>query len=86
MKIHTNKLALTTGIVFSVLWVICSAFILLIPDITMALTGIMFHANLSSMAWALTWGGFFMGLIAWAILGGTSAWLISFFYNHSLDQ
>lgn len=85
MKIHTYKLALTTGIAFSVLWVICSAFIALIPDLSMALTGIMFHANLSSMAWTITWSGFFIGLIAWAILGGTSAWLIGLFYNHSLD-
>ena len=85
MKLHTNKLALTTAIVFSVLWVICSAFIVLIPDLSMSLTGTMFHANLSSMLWTLTWGGFFIGLIAWAVIGGISAWLIAFFYNHSLD-
>ena len=85
MKLLINKLALTTAITFSVLWVICSAFIALIPDLSMSLTGTMFHANLSSMVWTLTWGGFFIGLIAWAILGGISAWLIAFFYNHSLD-
>lgn len=85
MKLHTNKLALTTAIAFSVLWVICSVFIAFIPDLSMSLTGTMFHVNLSSMVWTLTWGGFFIGLIAWAILGGISAWLIAFFYNHSLD-
>ena len=84
MKLHTNRLALTTAITFSVLWVICSAFIALIPVHSMSLTGTMFHADLSSMAWTLTWGGVFIGLIAWAILGGISAWLIAFLYNRSL--
>ena len=85
MKLHSNKFALTTAITFSVLWVICSAFISLMPGLSMSLTGTMFHADLSSMVWTLTWGGFFIGLIAWPILAGISAWLIAFFYNHSLD-
>ena len=84
MKLQTNKLAIATAIAFSILWVICSAFIALIPDLSISLTGAMLHANLSAMAWTLTWFGFFVGLVAWALLGVISAWLIAYLYNRSL--
>jgi len=84
MKLQTNKLAIATAITFSILWVICSAFIALIPDLSMSLTGTMLHTNLSAMSWAQTWFGFFVGLEAWALLGGISAWLIAYLYNRSL--
>ena len=84
MKLQTTKLAIATAIAFSILWVICSAFVALTPDLSMSLTGAMLHANLSAMAWTLTWFGFFVGLVAWALLGGISAWLIALFYNRWL--
>lgn len=84
MKLFTNKLAIATATAFSILWIICSVIVAIVPTPSMMLTGTMFHADLSSMAWSLTWGGFIIGLIAWAILGGISAWLIAFLYNRSL--
>jgi len=81
MKLLTNKLIIATAFAFSILWIICSAIVALAPTPSMMLTGTMFHADLSSMAWTLTWGGFIIGLIAWAAVGGLSAWLIAFFYN-----
>ena len=85
MKLLTIKLTIATALAFSVLWIICSSIIILAPTLSMTLTGTMIHADLSSIAWTLTWRGFLTGLIAWAVIGGLSAWLIAFFYNHSLD-
>ena len=80
MKLQATKFAVATAITFSLLWVICSAFVALIPNPSMALTGAMVHADLSAMNWSLTWSSFFIGLIGWAVLGAITAWLITFIY------
>lgn len=81
MTLNTNKFAFSTAVVFSILWIICSAFVAVIPNPSMALTGIMVHADLSGMTWSLTWSSFIIGLAGWAIISGITAWLIAFFYN-----
>ena len=83
MKLLTNKLVIATAFAFSMLWIICSIIIILAPTLSMKLTGTMIHADLSSIEWTLTWGGFLTGLIAWTVIGGLSAWMIAFFYNQS---
>ncbi len=81
MTLNINKFAISTAIAFSILWIICSAFVAVIPNPSMALTGTMVHADLSAMTWSLTWSSFIIGLAGWAIIGGITAWLIAFFYN-----
>ncbi len=80
MKLQANKFAVAAAISFSILWLICSVFVVLIPSASMALTGTMVHADLSAMNWSLTWSSFFIGLIGWAVLGAITAWLITFSY------
>lgn len=80
MKLQANKFAAATAITFSILWIICSAFVALVPNPSMALTGTMVHADLSAMSWSLTWISFVVGLVGWAILGAITAWSITFIY------
>lgn len=82
MKLNTNRFAMATAISFSVLWVICSALVALAPKSSAYLTNIMLHAKIPAPFWILTWEGFFIGLITWSIVGGITAWLITFVYNH----
>lgn len=81
MELNPNKLAASIAAAFAVLWVVCSLLVALFPGSSMAVTGHMFHANLSAMTWTLTWNGFFIGLAGWAILGGIAAWLVATAYN-----
>lgn len=81
MTLSPNKMAIAIAGTFSLFWVACSMVIALLPSHSMALTGSMFHADLSAVTWTLTWTGFFIGLASWAILGGITAWLVAFIYN-----
>lgn len=81
MTSQVNKMAVATAAAFSILWLICSLFVAVIPKASMALTGTMVHADLSNMSWSLTLSGFFIGLIGWAVLGALTGWLITFIFS-----
>lgn len=81
MKLNGIRCAIASGTAFAILWVICSAFVLLAPGPMIWIGGHMIHANLEAMRWTLTLGGLVTGLIAWSVLAAVTGWLIAAFYN-----
>jgi 2TM family of unknown function (DUF5676) len=81
MKIQTRTLALAVGLGTGIAWTICSLLVAVIPGPAMSMTGSMMHLATGTMAWQLTWGGFFAGLIGWSLTGGLFAWLCGGLYN-----
>jgi hypothetical protein len=81
MKIDAIKLGIATAIVFAIIWVICSALVVLMPGAMMQMSGHMLHADLSGLGWSMHWGGFFFGLILWSVIPGLLVWAIAAFYN-----
>jgi len=81
MKLNAAKLGAVSAIAFSILWVICSATVALSPDSAMAISGHMVHADFSNIGWTLSWTGFFLGLIAWAVVADVTVWMVAAVYN-----
>ena len=81
MKLDANKLALATGIVSAVIWIICSALVSVMPGGMMQMSGHMLHANLDTMQWTMTWTGFVIGLILWTVVSAVVVWAVAAVYN-----
>lgn len=84
MKIHPLKFGLACAIGFSILWVICSALVMLFPSGMMQMTGGMIHGDLSQMQWEIGISGLIIGLIGWAIVAGVTGGLVAFLYDRML--
>jgi hypothetical protein len=84
MKLDAIKFGGACAIAFSILWIICSAFVMVMPTNMMQVSGNMVHGDLTSMQWSMGIQGIFVGLIAWAFVAGISGWLIAFIYNKLL--
>jgi len=82
MKLDANKLALAFGGTAIVVWVICSGLVALLSGPMLFMTGHMLHADMGNFGWTLTLGGFFVGLVCWAVWAGVTGWLVGWFYNH----
>ena len=81
MKLDATKLGLATAIVFAVIWVICSALVVLLPGIMMQMSGHALHADLGGASWSMNWVGFIVGLVVWSVFGGALTWGIAAVYN-----
>ncbi len=84
MKLDAIKLGLATAIIFGVVWIICSLFVILTPGGMMQMSGHMVHSNFEGMGWSLHWTGFFVGLVTWSVFSGLFVWAIAATYNRLL--
>lgn len=87
---HTNRvttmlrarsLFIATAVMSALAYIICIMFIALAPQATMTFFGYIFHADLSSIARSISFGSFFVGLLAWSLGTGLYAALIARLYN-----
>ncbi|WP_018624921.1 DUF5676 family membrane protein [Kangiella aquimarina] len=85
MKLHAMKFGLACSVSASVLWVICSILVALIPSMMLSISGDMVHMQLQDMGWHLTLVGALWGLVAWAVVTGFTGWLIAAIYNRLLN-
>lgn len=81
MKLDPKFLFIAVASTFALAWIICAAFVVMMPNGMMALMGHMVHANLEDMQWTMTATGFFVGLVAWSLLAGVFVWFIASVYN-----
>jgi len=81
MRLDAVKLGVATAIVIAIVWVICSALVILMPAVMMQMSGHMIHAELGSLGWSMHWAGFFIGLVLWSVLSGLLTWAIAVLYN-----
>ena len=81
MNLDAKSLAMSFGCVTAALWVACSLLVALMPGPMMSMTAHMFHSDMADSSWALTWPGFFLGLVAWAVWAAVAGWLVAWTYN-----
>lgn len=84
MKINALKFGLASAVSASVLWVICSAMVMVMPSMMLSISGEMMHMQLADMGWQLTLIGAAKGLVAWFVVAGIAAWLLATTYNRLL--
>lgn len=82
MRLNPNRLAWAGALVTAVAWTLCALLVAVAPGWTLGLAEGMLHADLEGIAWNLTWGGFFTGLVAWSVIAGLAGALLAWFYNH----
>ena len=81
MTIDSNKIAVATGLAFAIIWLFCSALVAFLPELMMGMSGHMVHANLGTMSWSMSFGGFFIGLVLWSFVSALTAWVMATIYN-----
>jgi hypothetical protein len=84
MKLDAIKFGLASAAAFSILWIVCSLFVMGMPLNMMQISGHMIHGDFTSMQWSMGIQGLIIGLFAWAFVAGISGWLIALIYNKLL--
>ncbi len=81
MKLSPTKLAISGAATATILWIICSVMVLLMPGAMLNMTGYMLHGDFSGMEWHIDSVNLLLGLIAWVVTGAATGWLVAVFYN-----
>ncbi len=81
MKLSVMKITGASAISFAILWIICSAMVMLMPDFMKQITAHMVHIDVADISWSLSWAGVLLGLAAWIIVAGVTAGFIAVAYN-----
>ena len=85
MKVDAAKIGFSAGIVFGIVWIICSLFVSIVPAGMMQMSGMMVHGNLGHLGWTMNLTGFLVGLVAWTVLAGGLAGATAAIYNRLID-
>ncbi|MEQ9209654.1 MAG: DUF5676 family membrane protein [Pseudomonadales bacterium] len=81
MKLHAYKFGIASAISASILWIICSLLVMLMPSMMLSMSGDMLHMQLNDMGWHLAFIDVVKGLIAWSVSAGIAGWLLATIYN-----
>jgi hypothetical protein len=81
MKINSIKFGLASAMSASILWLICSMLVMIMPGMMMSMSGDMVHMQLNTFAWHLSLFGVLAGMLAWFVLAGVFAWTLASIYN-----
>lgn len=81
MKLNANAFGLAAAVAVAVLWVLCSLVVVLVPGMSMTMSGYMMHTDFTGMQWDMHLAGFLGGLVVWAVFAYAFAWLMATIYN-----
>ncbi|WP_236552036.1 DUF5676 family membrane protein [Alteromonas sp. KUL106] len=84
MKIQENAFAFACAAAFALIWIICSLFVVALPNMMSDMTGKMLHTDWQAMGWHMSVLGVLIGGVLWAFLAGILGWLIAKIYNMQL--
>lgn len=83
MKLNVSKFAFTAAFTVGVVYVVCAAFVALLPEFSSMLIGWLVHlVNLEARV--VTWAGFFGGLAQAIIYTYLTALLFGWLHNRSV--
>ena len=80
MKLDVRAAALAAGSIAVLVYALCTAFCVLVPESTLVyVTTVLFHIDVSGLYRQMTWGSFVVSLVGWglgtAVVSGAMAWL-----------
>lgn len=81
MKLNANAFGLSAAATVAILWVLCSLIVVIMPGISMNMSGYMMHTDFTGMQWDMHITGFIGGLVIWAIFAYVFGWLLALIYN-----
>ncbi len=81
MKLNPINFGIATAIAFAIVWIICFILVWTLPSLSMNIFTDMMHSKDMNMAWHFGYSSFLIGLVAWSVFGGFTAWLIAVLYN-----
>ena len=84
MKIQENAFAIACAAAFAIIWIVCSLFVMALPNMMSDMTGKMLHTDWQAMRWHMSVLGVLIGGVLWAFLAGILGWLIAKIYNMQL--
>ncbi|MHB8863217.1 MAG: DUF5676 family membrane protein [Pirellulaceae bacterium] len=80
MKLDVRAAALAAASITALVYALCTAFCVLVPERTVVyVTTVFFHIDVSGLYRQITWGSFIASLLGWglgtAVVAGAMAWL-----------
>ena len=81
MKLNAIKFGLASAVSASIIWLVCSLLVVIMPGMMMSMSGDMVHMKLNDMGWNLSLFGVIFGMLGWAIIAGTMGWTLASIYN-----
>lgn len=81
MKLNEKAFAIASAGSFSIVWIVCSLLVMVMPDMMSNMSGKMLHTDWNTMGWHMTLMGVIVGGILWTLLAGITGWLIAKIYN-----
>ena len=81
MKLNAMKFGLASSISASILWLICSVLVMIMPGMMMSMSGDMVHMELNDMSWQLSVFGVTVGMVGWFVMAGAMGWILASIYN-----
>ena len=70
MKIQENAFAFACAAAFALIWIVCSLFVVALPNMMSDMTGKMLHTDWQAMGWHMSVFGVLIGGVLWAFLAG----------------
>tara|TARA_B110000046_G_scaffold152137_1_gene161109 strand:- start:168 stop:425 length:258 start_codon:yes stop_codon:yes gene_type:complete len=81
MKLNSIRFGLASSISASILWLICSVLVIIMPEMMMSMSGDMVHMELRDMNWHLSVFGVAVGMVGWFVMAGAMGWMLASIYN-----
>ena len=81
MKINVIKVSIASAVAFSVLWIICSLMVWMMPEYMLRITASMMHISPNALNWDFSWSGVMVGCVAWAVTSGVTVAVTAAIYN-----
>ncbi len=81
MKLNTIAIANASGVVTAALFTLCALLLAIAPAAAYAGFSYLLHANLTGIAYPMTWGVYLGGLIVWVVLMWLVGWALAELYN-----
>lgn len=80
MKLDVRAAALAAGSIAALVYALCTAFCVLVPESTVVyVTTVFFHIDVTGLYRQITWGSFIASLLGWglgtAVVAAATAWL-----------
>ncbi len=89
MKLNTKKFSLAAALTMAIIYVICTAFVAMFPEISTKILGWMIHLTLGDEVMrgqTITAVGFLVSLIQLVFYAYLSAWIFSSLYNKFVER
>ena len=81
MKLNIPAFAGATAIITTVAFSLCSLFVAVAPEATYSASSFLLHTDLTNLAYPMSWGTFFGGLVIWVVGMAIASAVLAWTYN-----